>query len=1523
MADVTFTISIRDDGTPVLREIKKEAQNMGEGVAAAGQKASSGIASLTQSLGGLRGVLVSLGVTITVGQLLSLADSAKQLEGRLKLVTDSQSTLNQAMSATFQIAQQTRTDWEATTAVYSKLARNADQLGLSQEKLSSVTRTLNQLVRLSAASSEGAKNALFQLGQSIDGGTVRAEEFNSVLEQTPEIAQAIARGLGISMGELRREVNDGKLTIDRLSTALQNVERETSERFAQLPTTVGEAFIKLGNALLKFVGDLDKATGASSTFATVLERLAEGVEESANRITSKLKEMKIDRLREITQEINRLQTQIEAGSGARLSDFLAAGGADVPALIARIQALVAEQKALQQELTHTGAAAEKAGKQIGDGLTPAQRAANDEAKKLVDQLNKQTATLGLTGKALADVSAAEFANKGATKEHVEAVRQAVLALEARKAALAAAKKAEQEHEKAIRDAAKAEKDRLKDLSDAEDLIAKNAAKLEEIRRKEAQDLARHVTAVEAQIAAYQKEAQVFDEVKTGARGYDDALRDLAIAQKTAELQSKGLGDRSQELATRLVDAERAAQGARASVQDLAKASEGITFKLGDALADDLDKFLTGLAQGTRKASDLFTSLADVGIAAMSRLFAQTIREKITWETTLSGNLLTDLPALFSQSATRSGAGFLSSLLGALGKAGGIGAIAGTLTGSTGAGIGGALGSLLNSAGFGASFVSGLAVKAASWISRALGIEINAALMGVGKLTDFIIPGLGMLAGFLFEKLFDLFASPPTKGTQIRQGVEKWLKEIGVTFASAISEKNYFFGETNELAKKLFGNRDADAFLAASKQILREKVGPELAKEAQALGVLITADLALDKGKPVEQTATTFGNMIKAGLQKAGKDSQADFQAALEEIVSKGQLSFEAVTDKLTEVFKRKGISEEFYRAGIEGAIRLFTHDLPAGLDVAALAMKSFTDDGIFSLTKFKDLLAKAVEQTEALGNAFTQALSQGIASGQSREEVEKAFASLFKDALRSSIVQKFLADEVLKLFKDIDLTKPIDLSSSAFATLKERVGEAYDRLVDLLNAAGLLPEQLDKSTSSAEDLVNKIRDLQEQIRDLVNKRIEIRLQLLADLASIGFIDALDAITQRIESLQARISAFGVSPIATEPFQLLNDQDLKELISLQDQLRQAILSRYNEEARLIQENAQRQISALQEQRAEVQRLYQQQIQDLQKALAIAQEFGRVADSIDAILRQAIMSPASGLSSSQQLGALQREAAAIRQKLLTATGSERAALIQQLASILQQQLQFVDRNSVEGQNLFNKIIGELTMLRDEARKEGDKAQKIQEQIAETTAQMNAALASIDQQIRNVKATAEQQLAALREATAKELRDLADRQDAALKEQIRRFEAQEKTAREQLIALVGAEEAQKILAEGDKAHLIKLTEANVTLLSIDAHTKELVDKIKPAASGFHAVGQAPHLILTHPGERIDITPSGQSSPISGPIAMTFAPVVQVTVEPGGEGRVKRDIEDVLRLAEQRFLRKIESDWAPRLRRAVEGKI
>mgnify|MGYP000470402105 CR=1 FL=1 len=153
--------------------------------------------------------------------------------------------------------------------LYFKVSQNADKLGISMTGVATVTETVAKTLALSGASTQGAEAAILQFGQALASGAIRGDEFNSVAENAPALMDALSRALGVTKGELRNLAAQGALTSDVLITAIQEQSQEVDKQFGKTATTIGQAFTKLTNSMMFFVGQLNEATGASVGFPSV------------------------------------------------------------------------------------------------------------------------------------------------------------------------------------------------------------------------------------------------------------------------------------------------------------------------------------------------------------------------------------------------------------------------------------------------------------------------------------------------------------------------------------------------------------------------------------------------------------------------------------------------------------------------------------------------------------------------------------------------------------------------------------------------------------------------------------------------------------------------------------------------------------------------------------------------------------------------------------------------------------------------------------------------------------------------------------------------------------------------------------------------------------------------------------------------------------------------------------------------------------------------------------------------------
>lgn len=225
-----------------------------------------------------RSLAAQMTALVSVGALISKMDAYTNLQNRLKLVTNSQTELNKAMSDTFDIAQRTRQSWDAAAQVYQGFANNAKTLGLSMDQTAKLTETVSKAVAISGASAASAEAALVQFNQALGAGALRGEELNSVMEQTPALARAIAEGMGITVGQLRTVAATGAITSEALVKALEKASKSVDSLFAKTDPTIGQSFTMLNNEVSKFIGEAGKASGAASLTADSVKLLAENLD---------------------------------------------------------------------------------------------------------------------------------------------------------------------------------------------------------------------------------------------------------------------------------------------------------------------------------------------------------------------------------------------------------------------------------------------------------------------------------------------------------------------------------------------------------------------------------------------------------------------------------------------------------------------------------------------------------------------------------------------------------------------------------------------------------------------------------------------------------------------------------------------------------------------------------------------------------------------------------------------------------------------------------------------------------------------------------------------------------------------------------------------------------------------------------------------------------------------------------------------------------------------------------------------
>lgn len=210
----------------------------------------------------------------TIGDVTRTADAYENLAARIRLVSGEGAAFDAAFQGVFDVATRTSSALESTGTLFARIAQAGKDIGVSNQQALALTETINQAVQVSGASAASSDAALTQLIQGLQSGVLRGEEFNSVMEQAPRLATALADGLDVPIGQLRRLAETGQLTSTTVIQALRSQSEAVAKEFGALPATVGRAITNLSTEWTRFIGITNGSTGATTVIADGINLLA-------------------------------------------------------------------------------------------------------------------------------------------------------------------------------------------------------------------------------------------------------------------------------------------------------------------------------------------------------------------------------------------------------------------------------------------------------------------------------------------------------------------------------------------------------------------------------------------------------------------------------------------------------------------------------------------------------------------------------------------------------------------------------------------------------------------------------------------------------------------------------------------------------------------------------------------------------------------------------------------------------------------------------------------------------------------------------------------------------------------------------------------------------------------------------------------------------------------------------------------------------------------------------------------------
>lgn len=217
---------------------------------------------LKNAIEGITTAIKSYAGAFALFQVVRMADDMLLFKARVDLATDSVQEADEAWAALLETGKNTGS-LQTGIEIFSRISLVKADIKATNAETLQFTDTVQKLGIVSGASGDALKFGLTQLGQSLSSDIVRAEEFNSIMENIPAVGKAIADQFGISTGQLRRLVIEGQVLSKDVFAAILNATDEANAKFEQMPMTAGRAFGELKIRIMEIIDGFNEASNAT------------------------------------------------------------------------------------------------------------------------------------------------------------------------------------------------------------------------------------------------------------------------------------------------------------------------------------------------------------------------------------------------------------------------------------------------------------------------------------------------------------------------------------------------------------------------------------------------------------------------------------------------------------------------------------------------------------------------------------------------------------------------------------------------------------------------------------------------------------------------------------------------------------------------------------------------------------------------------------------------------------------------------------------------------------------------------------------------------------------------------------------------------------------------------------------------------------------------------------------------------------------------------------------------------------
>lgn len=239
------------------------------------------------TMGRLVGPLAAFaGISFSIQSYIAMSDQLKTIEGQIKNVVKSGKETKRVEEEIYAMAGRSRQSYAESANLFTSVARNASELGKSTDDILKFTEDVSNAMLLGGGSAASQQAALVQLGQALGSGTLRGDELNSIMEQAPKLAETIAKGMGTTIGSLRKLGSEGKLTAKDVFEAVRKQSDSLKKDLGNMPWTVAQATNRIRDSVAQLFFAIENKFGFGDKMARVIATIADQVDKLTVKVNA-------------------------------------------------------------------------------------------------------------------------------------------------------------------------------------------------------------------------------------------------------------------------------------------------------------------------------------------------------------------------------------------------------------------------------------------------------------------------------------------------------------------------------------------------------------------------------------------------------------------------------------------------------------------------------------------------------------------------------------------------------------------------------------------------------------------------------------------------------------------------------------------------------------------------------------------------------------------------------------------------------------------------------------------------------------------------------------------------------------------------------------------------------------------------------------------------------------------------------------------------------------------------------------